>query len=139
MKRKVYALTAMFCCWMVALQPVLAQDFWNGGTDKNLSGTGSADDPFLIKTADQLAGLAERVNSGEDFKGKHIRLDADLYMSDPSKPSAEKKQWTPISGIFYDQQGAWEWTSDTLRFCGNFDGGGHTIYNLYYNLSLIHI
>ena len=132
MKRKVYTLIAIFC-WLYTLQPVRAQEFWNGGTDKNLSGTGSESDPFLIKTADQLAGLAERVNAGEDFKGKYIRLDADLYMSDPSKPSAEKTQWTPISGIFYDQKGAWDWTSDTLRFSGNFDGGGHTIYNLYYN------
>lgn len=134
MKRIVNMLLAALCCLGTsALQPAWAQDFWKGGIDKNLPGTGSASDPFLIKTADQLAGLAARVNTGEDFKGKHIRLDADLYMSDPSRPSAEKTQWTPISGIFYDQTGAWDWTSDTLRFCGNFDGGGHTIYNLYYN------
>lgn len=126
-------LAALCCCWLGFLQPAQAQTYWNGGIDKNLPGTGSADDPFRITTADQLAGLASRVNAGEDFKGKHIRLVADLYMSDPSKPSAEKKQWTPISGIFYDQQGAWEWSSDTLRFCGTFDGDGHTIHHLYIN------
>lgn len=134
MKRTVYTLLAAFCCYCLT-PPVhtQAQEFWNGGVDKNLPGTGSTADPFLIRNADQLAGLAERVNAGENFQGLHIRLEADLYMSDPSMPSAEKKQWTPISGIFYDQKGAWEWTSDTMRFCGNFDGGGHTIYHLYYN------
>ena len=134
MKRTAYTLLAALCCCLSApAAHAQAPVYWNGGADKNLTGTGSADAPLLISTADQLAGLAERVNGGEDFEGKHIRLVADLYLSDPSLPSSEKTQWTPISGIFYDQQGAWEWTSDTLRFRGNFDGGGHTIYNLYYN------
>lgn len=126
-------LAAFYCCLAISSLPTQAQEIWNGEIDKNLQGTGSVSDPFLIKTANQLAGLAKRVNAGEDFKDKHIRLDADLFMSDASKPSAEKKQWTPISGIFYKQLGAWEWSSDTLYFRGHFDGAGHTIHNLYYN------
>lgn len=134
MKKSLHTLLAtLCCCWLGCWQPAQAQTFWNGGVDTHLPGAGTADDPFRITTADQLAGLASLVNAGDDFRGKHILLEADLYMSDPSKPSAEKRQWTPISGIFYDQQGAWEWTSDTLRFCGTFDGGGHAIHHLYIN------
>lgn len=134
MKRIFYTLLAVISYCILSLSlPLYAQNVWNGGIDKELFGTGSVTDPFLIKTAEHLAGFAERVNAGEDFKGKYIRLDADLYMSDSSKRSVEKKQWTPIGGIFYNQTSAWEWTSDTLYFRGNFDGGGHTIHNLYYN------
>lgn len=134
MKRIFYTLLAVITyCFLSSYLPLYAQNVWNGGFDKDLFGNGSATDPFLIKTTEHLAGFAKRVNSGEDFKGKYIRLDADLYMSDTSKPSADKKQWEPIGGIFYNQTGAWDWTSDTLYFRGHFDGGGHTIYNLYYN------
>lgn len=110
-------LAAFYCCLAISSLPTQAQEIWNGEIDKNLQGTGSVSDPFLIKTANQLAGLAERVNAGEDFKDKHIRLDADLFMSDASKPSAEKKQWTPISGIFYNswEHGSGAQTHSTLE------------------------
>ena len=48
-------LAAFYCCLAISSLPTQAQEIWNGEIDKNLQGTGSVSDPFLIKTANQLA------------------------------------------------------------------------------------
>ena len=53
-----------------------AQTYWNGTADKEFSGMGTEADPYLITTAEELAGLAARVNDDkEDFAGKYLKLD----------------------------------------------------------------
>ena len=110
-----------------------AQIYWNGTSNKTFSGSGTQADPYLIGTAEQLAGLAERTNvDKEDFAGQYIKLTSDIYLTDFSNPdTANWKEWHPI---------AHEWWNvgvgngiDTANFRGHFDGDGHTIYNLYYN------
>ena len=62
---------------------------------------------YAISTAEELAALAQTVNSGTDsFKGKTIYLAADINLDDRS--------WTPI-GTWYN------------AFEGTFDGQGYTI------------
>ncbi|MBO5961420.1 MAG: hypothetical protein J6P99_06235, partial [Paludibacteraceae bacterium] len=39
-----------------------AQTYWNGTADKEFAGMGTEADPYLITTAEELAGLAARVN-----------------------------------------------------------------------------
>ena len=89
------------------------------------------DDPdateFTINSAEELAGLAAIVNGTassnvvtfaantattikDDFKGKTIKLAADIDLND--------RLWTPIGD------------SEENVFRGNFDGQGHTVYNL---------
>lgn len=68
--------------------------------------------PYTISTADQLAGLAQLVNGGNNFAGKTISLSNNIDL-------AAYTNWTPIGG--------------TLAFNGVFDGGGHTISNLTVN------
>ena len=63
---------------------------------------------FNISTAEQLAGLAELVNAGNNFSGKTINITADIDLLN--------KEWTPIG--------------KTTNFSGNFDGQNHTISNL---------
>ena len=51
-----------------------AQTYWDGTADKEFSGMGTEADPYLITTAEELAGLAARVNdtvNREDFAGKY--------------------------------------------------------------------
>ncbi|MBQ4395264.1 MAG: Ig-like domain-containing protein [Paludibacteraceae bacterium] len=135
MKRKLFiALTLLMA---VAMQ---AQTYWNGTSNKVFSGSGTQADPYLISTPEQLAGLAERVNTDrEDFAGKYIKLTADIYLTNFNDPdTASWKEWTPISGVFWgnyseDEMGQLSGPKvDSIAFCGTFDGDGHTIYNVYY-------
>ena len=106
-----------------------AQHIWDGTADKVLAGgDGSQESPYLIATPEQLAGLAELVNTDrEDFAGKHFRLTQDIYLNSFAEDSDTLK-WTPIGRILYD----WN-TTDTCAFRGSFDGAGHTIHNIYYS------
>lgn len=73
------------------------------------SGTGTADDPFMIKTAEQLALLAKIVS--DDMIAvidMHYKLAADIELSEGDR------QWTPI-GI------------GEGPFAGMFDGDGHVV------------
>lgn len=118
-------LIALALCIGVQTQ---AQHIWDGTADKTLTGgDGSPTNPFLISTPEQLAGLAQLVNNDRlDFKGKHFRLIQDIYLNSFAEGSDTLK-WTPIGHIFMDWQ-----TTDTCAFRGSFDGGGHTIHNIYY-------
>lgn len=74
-------------------------------------------DIFEIKTASQLAGLAELVNQGTSFVDKTIKLKNDIDLN--------HHQWKPIGtsgkGVYDDM---------SKFFNGTFDGNQKTIYNL---------
>jgi len=89
-------------------------NIWDGTTDavpEDIEGV------ITIATAEQLAGLAESVNDGNDYDGITIKLVADIDLAN--------KEWTPI-GYGY-KKGA---TETGAFFKGTFDGQDHTIYNL---------
>ena len=109
-----------------------AQTYWNGTVDKSWTGSGTADDPILISTAEQLAGFADSVNRGDDFSGRYIELAADIYLSDSTLGDSLKYEWTHPIGQFQSGGSGWEYTLDTAWFRGNFDGKNHTIYNLFH-------
>ena len=93
-----------------------AADAWDG-TDNTSWYTdaeedaGTADKPYEISTAAQLAGLAKLVNDGTNFSGKNIKLTADIDLGNQA--------WTPIG-------------NGNIRFAffGTFDGNGYTISGL---------
>jgi len=127
--RKVMLIAAI-CCSLATLA-TQAQTYWNGTSNKVFSGSGTQTDPYLIATAEQLAGLAERTNvDKEDFAGQYILLTADIWLIDFSaSDTASWREWEPIAhtlGI----------GTDYGYFRGHFDGGGHTVYNLYYGRGL---
>ena len=121
MKKKMLAV--FICLVMVAgLIPTVAfaaeneVDVWDGTSDT--SWYNETDTEFHIKTAEQLAGLAELTNIGIDtgastgntFENKIIYLDCDLDLGD--------YPWTPITNRNVD---------DGYFFKGTFDGQGHDI------------
>ena len=109
-----------------------AQTYWNGTTDKEFAGSSTEADPYLITTAEELAGLAERVNKKEDFAGKYLKLTQDLYLTDfNNKDTANWHEWVPIGKLTDNQEGTYVHVFDTCWFRGNFDGGNHTIHNVY--------
>ena len=109
---------------LVALTGLQAQTIWNGTADTEWYNETST--KFEISTAEQLAGLAELVNNGNDFSGKTIMLTADIVLNDTSEwenweSSAPNNTWTPIGA---------NWNS---FFSGTFDGQGHTVSGIYNN------
>lgn len=77
------------------------------------SGDGSMDNPYVIKTAAQLAFMAKEVASTDKIsKEKYYVLDADIDLG--------AHYWNPI-GV--DSPG-------NRRFYGKFDGKGHIVKNL---------
>ena len=87
---------------------------WNGTADTTWYN--DTDTEFKIDSAEQLAGLAELVDGGNNFAGKTIKLESDinLYMTDAN---GERISFDPIG--------------DKSAFEGTFDGQGHTVENLY--------
>ena len=73
------------------------------------SGSGTEEDPYIIKTPEQLKAFAASVTPKVDYTGKYVRLGADLDLSGA--------EWTPIGGSY-------------ARFNGTFDGAGSTISGL---------
>lgn len=76
---------------------------------------------ITIDTAEELAGLAKKVNEGTSYQGYTIKLAVDMDLAN--------KEWTPIGfgssnyiGEIDGEEGA--------PFDGVFDGQNHTIYNL---------
>ena len=94
---------------------------WNGqdvttGFEK---GTGTEADPFVIKTAAQLVYFRNQVDAGVSFDDQYVKLDADIDL--------RNYLFDPIGfGYTYGKD-------STTAFMGTFDGGNHTIYNLYQN------
>lgn len=72
-------------------------------------GTGTAEDPFTVATAEQLKAFAADVNGGADYAGKFIKLTADIDL--------KNEEWTPIG-------------TNEHPFSGSFDGQNHTVSNL---------
>jgi len=81
-------------------------------------GSGSASDPYLIASIDDMTALATSVANGEAYDGKYFKLTADLDYSDEPL-DADGNNFRPIGG----------------GFKGNFDGGGHFISGIIANSS----
>ena len=133
----------------------------HGGTIRNvvltaartLSGTGSAEDPFIITTLDELAYMRDQVNSSGTIllsepigypnevraETAHYRLDADIvlgYWQDKNNDGIVD------DGEIYDSEtGGTAYTISNWIPIGNygynlkgtFDGNGHTVSGIYIN------
>ena len=113
--------------------PILVwQDTWSTGwdgitRDTEWTGSGTEEDPYLITSNDELAGLAYKVYNAVStstdvpvsptntvgmynaYTGINFKLTTDIDIND--------KEWLPIGRV-------------GMRFNGIFDGGGHVIRNM---------
>lgn len=80
----------------------------NNNTEKSesLSGSGTAQDPYLINSAGDLLYFASTVSDGETYADQYLRLTTNLMIED---------------GIFVGIGSQYNY------FSGHFDGGGHTV------------
>ena len=108
-------------------------EFWSGQAASSFAGgTGSAQDPFLIETADQLYRVVQEFSTKTASYGKYFRLEKDIYINDVTNGSsittlADKKNWLAGLGTTLTVPT----TSNRQFFYGNLDGNHHTIYGLY--------
>jgi len=88
---------------------------WNGtDVSTSLKGEGTAEKPYLVETAADLAFLAQDVNGGNNYAGKYITQTADIDLGG--------KEWTPIG------------TKDNA-FRGIYNGKGYDVTGLYYTVT----
>ena len=137
MKKKIVSL-ALVLALCLSLLPVTAfaeegenedstttVDTWDGTADTSWYTEGTEVTSYHIKTAEQLAGLAQLVNADPgttNFAGKTFYLDNDIDLSG--------HEWISIG----TGRGG---TRAKYSFCGVFDGQGHVISNLYSHESYI--
>lgn len=83
----------------------------------NSIGDGSEEYPYVLLNATQLISLSTKSQDNQDIT-EHFKLGADITLTEP---------WTPITTV--DEHG------NGNQFLGTFDGDGHTISELKFNLS----
>jgi hypothetical protein len=100
---------------------------WDGTAEPWTHGSGTPEDPYLIENAQQLAYIAQQVNEPTSHTGGYMDFFADtcfMLTTDLDLGRDSGLCWLPIGK-----------TSSNCRiktdFAGHFDGGGHTIYNMY--------
>lgn len=103
-------------------------DAWDGTADTSWYVENEDATEYHIRTAEQLAGLAQLVNEQNNsvmFKGKTVYLDNDLDLAG--------YEWISIgNGLNQGKD-----PDGYYSFCGTFDGQGHVISNLYSHDSLL--
>ena len=130
MKKKMLGLLLAVCIAM-ALVPMAAfaegnaADSWDGSADTSWYTSAPDASAYHISTAEQLAGLAQLVNTDPgttNFVGKTFYLENDLDLSG--------HEWISIGTVLGGDY-------PEYSFCGVFDGQGHVISNLYSHESYI--
>ncbi len=90
----------------------------------DLEGEGTEENPYLIKTSEDLVTISKFVTSGETYSGKYFNLTDNITLPE---------NWTPIGSL---KDGITEYGTDSNRlqaidqtnpFSGNIDGKGFTI------------
>ncbi len=113
-------------------------DYWDGTMAESFAGgTGAEEDPFLIDTPEQFVyflHLRENMVLTDDdryfYADLHYRLTRDLYFNEafdnaislsgyklPTRVTSKLNKLPTLTALSY--------------FSGVFDGGGHTLYNIY--------
>ena len=97
---------------------------WEDDTVANTSWYNENDTEFTLKDVADFLGFRNLVDGGNTFEGKTVILATDIDLV--------KKPFDPIGFGYYDNDDS-DGKTNYRVFMGTFDGGNHTIYNLYEN------
>ena len=115
----------LFTLLLLVIALLIPQWGWAQTASKPETGDGSADNPYIIRTAENLAWFRNEVNKDFDHGNICAKIADDVEVIDMStvcyKANASKKglDWVPIGDGY------------TGFYQGTFDGNGKTITNLY--------
>ena len=133
MRRNQHSLSGLLAAFLFVAAMMLPASVWAQSVtpEQPAKGNGTSDNPYQIANAAQLAWFRDWVNgtytpAAGETATKHAsacaKLTADINMS--SVCSEDIGSWEPISR--YDLN---------IRWYGTFDGDGHTLSNLYVNMT----
>ena len=122
--KRFYFFAVVCLTMLMGFGPALqAQTVWNGTAD--VSWYDATQTSFDISTPEQLAGVAQLVNNGTtNFNGVTLNLANDIWLNSTGDST---NNWVPIGG----GSPTGESPNTGNAFKGNFNGHGHSIYNLY--------
>ena len=146
MKKRLLSFGVILCMLLnfVFFSVSAENDVWDGSiADGFESGSGTEEDPYIIKTAPQLAYLAQSVNSGTTYSGQYIKLANDIVLNTPDMFAYDEdgvitgaakgktpNEWTAIGST--DEPNV---SSQNILFFGIFDGDNHEVKGIYINKS----
>ncbi len=110
MKKKSLLAMLLAFCMIVSLAPTAL------AANGEISGTGTASDPYLIKDAADLSAFRDAVNNGKNYEGKTIALANSITLTG---------EWTPIGN---GTRSGNSYTGNAFK--GTFDGRNYTISGL---------
>ena len=87
---------------------------WDGTASESLTGSGTAEDPFLIQSAEDLAYIDVNMTATENFKGVYFKLTKSIDLGGKSMKIGEYPGW-----------------GGRIIFSGIFDGNNCSIRNLH--------
>ncbi len=103
---------------------------WDGTAATSFSdGSGTADDPYMIANASELAYFRDTVDNGETYANKFVKLANDVILNHEGESA---NQFDPI-GWGYAYSGHNRDNAEGKVFMGTFDGDGHAIHGLWQN------
>ena len=121
-------LVTMLLLVMAILMPY--EGAWAQTTKQPARGDGSADKPYEISSAAELAWFRDYVNNESQYASQYASatLTEDIDLSEfchaaDAATNTEELSWDPIG--------------NGRKYCGTFDGNGKTIRNLYINTTYI--
>ncbi len=100
----------------------VAGEVWSGNVaNEYAGGDGSAENPYLIATAEQLARCVTK-----HTHSKHYKLVADIYLNDINSPYWDIK--VGCNEWYHSKNSSWA----LFKNGGSFDGDGYVVYGIYY-------
>lgn len=114
---------------------------WNGEFD-DFTGSGTAEDPYIIANADQLAKMSKLVSNYEAYASAHYKLISDVNLNGKKAQTEDLKNLVFYPIGYWKQQDGTNSADETYygygnSFSGTFDGNGNTISNIYQNTWLM--
>lgn len=97
---KFYKILTFLFLLLIGYSPLSAVDVWDGTAVEWTQGSGTAEDPYLIETAENLAYLAKVVNGGDTLAGVYFSQTQDLDM--------DSLAWTPIGNASHSFNGVYD-------------------------------
>lgn len=129
MKKRILGILLALCMVLCIVPTSVFAEGKVLSVNADITGSGTAEDPYLIYTAEGLKAFRDKANGGErnafatlmeDIVLNDGTFDADGNYTAADGSAAEPEKWTPIS-------------TDNNQYRGTFDGNGKTVKGLYVN------